>query len=105
MKKQQKTKARIVIIMMLASAVMLLMPVVAMADWFIDNGDGTVLDIRTNLIWLKNANCYGVKWHKYLITILHRTWSLDREPTHTQICRLGQGTRSTWAERLLNAHA
>ncbi len=26
---------------------------------FIDNDDGTVTDFRTNLIWLKNANCYG----------------------------------------------
>jgi len=26
---------------------------------FIDNGDGTVSDTLTNLIWLKNANCFG----------------------------------------------
>jgi len=26
---------------------------------FVDNGDGTVTDSRTGLIWLKNANCYG----------------------------------------------
>jgi hypothetical protein len=26
---------------------------------FIDNGDGTVKDTLTDLIWLKNANCYG----------------------------------------------
>jgi hypothetical protein len=26
---------------------------------YIDNGDGTVIDTRTNLIWLKNANCFG----------------------------------------------
>ncbi|MCK5524995.1 MAG: DUF1566 domain-containing protein [Thiomargarita sp.] len=26
---------------------------------YIDNGDGTVRDSRTGLIWLKNANCFG----------------------------------------------
>lgn len=26
---------------------------------FIDNGDGTVLDNLTGLLWLKNANCFG----------------------------------------------
>ncbi|RKZ54045.1 MAG: hypothetical protein DRR16_06150 [Candidatus Parabeggiatoa sp. nov. 3] len=26
---------------------------------YIDNGDGTVTDNRTGLIWLKNANCFG----------------------------------------------
>jgi hypothetical protein len=26
---------------------------------YIDNGDGTVTDTRTELIWLKNANCFG----------------------------------------------
>jgi hypothetical protein len=28
---------------------------------FTDNGDGTVTDHLTKLIWLKNANCFGVK--------------------------------------------
>ena len=28
---------------------------------FIDNGDGTVTDARTGLVWLKNANPCGVK--------------------------------------------
>jgi hypothetical protein len=28
---------------------------------YIDNGDGTVTDNRTGLIWLKNANCFGKK--------------------------------------------
>ncbi len=26
---------------------------------FTDNGDGTVTDNQTGLIWLKNANCFG----------------------------------------------
>lgn len=28
---------------------------------FTDNGDGTVTDYLTGLIWLKNANCFGLK--------------------------------------------
>jgi hypothetical protein len=32
---------------------------------YIDNGDGTITDNRTGLIWLKNANCFGRKnWKK-----------------------------------------
>jgi hypothetical protein len=31
----------------------------ASVDRFLDNGDGTVKDCRTDLIWLQNANCYG----------------------------------------------
>jgi hypothetical protein len=34
---------------------------------FTDNGDGTVRDHLTGLIWLKNANCFGAKiWHDAL---------------------------------------
>ena len=28
---------------------------------FVDNGNGTVVDMLTGLIWLKNANCFGVR--------------------------------------------
>ena len=41
-------------------------------DWpsprFIDNSDGTVTDNMTGLIWLKNANCFGVgkTWNEAL---------------------------------------
>jgi hypothetical protein len=28
---------------------------------FIDEGDGTILDRLTGLIWLKDANCFGVR--------------------------------------------
>lgn len=34
------------------------------ADRFKDNGDGTVTDNCTQLIWLKNANCFG--WQEWL---------------------------------------
>lgn len=34
---------------------------------FVDNGNGTVTDNLTGLIWLKNANCFGVKiWNQAL---------------------------------------
>ena len=26
---------------------------------FVDNGDGTVMDMLTGLVWLRNANCFG----------------------------------------------
>ena len=32
---------------------------VSVSPRFTDNGDGTVTDDLTGLIWLKNANCYG----------------------------------------------
>ena len=35
---------------------------------FSDNGDGTVSDNQTGLIWLKNANCYGTKTWATAIT-------------------------------------
>lgn len=33
------------------------------APRFVDNGNGTVTDMLTGLVWLKNANCFG-----------HRSW-------------------------------
>ncbi len=39
-------------------------------DRFLDNGDGTVKDCRTDLIWLKNANCYGgLLWATAMSTV------------------------------------
>ena len=36
-------------------------------DRFTDNGDGTVQDNLTGLIWLKNADCFGSRtWHEAL---------------------------------------
>jgi len=36
---------------------------------FTDNGDGTVTDNLTGLVWLKNANCYGsLVWDTALVT-------------------------------------
>jgi len=34
---------------------------------FTDNGDGTVIDNQTGLIWLKDANCFGQRtWNEAL---------------------------------------
>ena len=34
---------------------------------FTDNGDGTITDNLTGLIWLKNANCFGIRsWNNAL---------------------------------------
>ena len=36
-------------------------------DRFMDNGDGTVTDNLTGLIWLKDANCFGTRaWYNAL---------------------------------------
>jgi hypothetical protein len=35
---------------------------------FKDNGNGTVTDNNTGLIWLKNANCFGIRtWNQALL--------------------------------------
>ena len=40
------------------------------APRFMDNGDGTVTDTVTGLIWLKNANCFGyTNWSSALSTV------------------------------------
>ena len=47
---------------------------------FTDNGDGTVTDNLTGLIWLKNANCDGRKsWANALVfaNSLHDGWTGD----------------------------
>lgn len=37
---------------------------------FTDNGDGTVTDKTTGLIWLKNANCFGLlTWYEAMKTV------------------------------------
>ncbi len=37
----------------------------------IDNGDGTVIDNLTGLVWLKNANCFGLQtWSQSLLLAL-----------------------------------
>jgi hypothetical protein len=52
---------------------------------FTDNGNGTVTDNRTDLIWLKNANCFGANnWDD----------AMDKAATlHTGECGLADGSR------------
>ena len=60
---------------------------------FTDNGDGTVTDNLTNLVWLKNANCFGP-----------RTWNnalSDSNGTQSGLCGLTDGS-STGDWRLPN---
>jgi len=53
---------------------------------YTDNGDGTVTDNRSGLIWLKNANCFGRKYWK---TAMQRAANL----AHGQ-CGLRDGSRA-----------
>jgi hypothetical protein len=51
---------------------------------FLDNGDGTVTDMMTGLIWLKNANCFG-----------DRTWAIALADANTladSACGLTDGS-------------
>jgi len=42
-------------------------PVPASSSRYSDNGDGTVTDNRTGLIWMKNASCYGgLRWKEVM---------------------------------------
>jgi hypothetical protein len=34
--------------------------VIPPSDRFVDKGNGTVMDTQTGLVWLKNANCFGL---------------------------------------------
>jgi hypothetical protein len=43
----------------------------ASVDRFVDNNDGTVTDCRTDLVWLKNANCFGLRIWSDAITAIN----------------------------------
>lgn len=63
------------------------------ATRFTDNGDGTVLDTLTGLIWLKNADCYGaIGW----VQGLKNTATLENG-----VCGLSDGS-ANWDWRLPN---
>jgi hypothetical protein len=44
---------------------------------FTDNEDGTITDNLTGLIWLKNANCYGMREWSTAITDCHNLGAPD----------------------------
>jgi hypothetical protein len=52
---------------------------------FTDNGNGTVTDNLTGLIWLKNANCYGLATHSQALTFCNTLFDL--------YCGLSDGSR------------
>ncbi|MBF0171933.1 MAG: DUF1566 domain-containing protein [Magnetococcales bacterium] len=57
---------------------------------FSDMGDGTVLDALTNLIWMKNANCWGsMDWSESLIKVADLN-------SGTAICPGYYGGKNDW---------
>ena len=70
MRKQKKSMLVLAIIMAFVATAMLLPGLIGAGKSepnkppnprFTDNNNGTVTDNRTGLIWLKNANCFGIK--------------------------------------------
>ena len=63
MRKQQKRMMLLAMITAFIATGVFLSGLVSAGDWpnprFTDNGDGTVTDNLTGLIWLRNANCFG----------------------------------------------
>lgn len=47
---------------------MFITPIHAADPRFIDKADGTIYDAATNLIWLKNANCFSEQTWSVAIT-------------------------------------
>jgi len=90
----------------------------AVVDRFLDNNDGTVTDCRTDLIWLKNANCTETiaeigKSSGTLTWYNAETWSSGladgscgltdgseagewRQPTKEELQRIGTDPPTTW---------
>lgn len=75
---------------------------------FIDQGDGTVVDSQTGLIWLKNANCFGGTTQPDALTQAASLNSGDcglsdgslpgewRLPTKDELQKFGSTPSSTW---------
>ena len=75
---------------------------------FIDNGDGTVADARTGLVWLKNANPYGLMtWYEsvtYCSSLASGTAGLTdgstagqwRLPSKEELEGIGTDPPATW---------
>jgi hypothetical protein len=76
---------------------------------FVDNGDGTVIDMRTGLIWLKNANPCGQKdWYDamaYCSSLAVGTAGLTdaseagqwRLPSKEELQGIGTDPPATWS--------
>jgi len=75
---------------------------------FIDNGDGTVTDARTGLVWLKDVNCYGgqtwVVATSYAAVLNSGECGLSdgsiagawRLPTKEELQKIGTDPPTTW---------
>jgi len=67
---------------------------------FVDNGDGTVSDTKTGLMWLKDANPCGEKdwvsaksYCEHLIYVAYSDWRL---PTELELRVIGSNSSGTW---------
>ncbi len=77
-------------------------------DRFLDNGDGTVTDCRTNLVWLQNANCFGNQDWNSAISFAARLSDKEcglsddsmegdwRVPTKEELQGIGTDPPETW---------
>ena len=67
---------------------------------FVDNGNGTVSDRRTGLMWLKDANPCGKKtWEdamRYCENLSYAGYSNWRLPTKAELQGLGTDPPKTW---------
>ena len=82
--------------------------VVVAGDRFVDNGDGTVTDQRTGLLWLKNASCYGAQdWYNAMSSAAGLNYgecgltdgseeSDWRLPTKDELQGIGTDPPTTW---------
>lgn len=93
MRKQKKSMVVLAVIMAFVATALLLPGLIGAGKAepnkppnprFTDNGNGTVTDNRTGLIWLKNANCFGTKnWDD----------AMDKAPAlHSGECGLTDGS-------------
>jgi hypothetical protein len=76
-------------------------------DRFLDHGDGTVTDCRTDLLWLKDANCFGAHdWDTATLNIPDGViYACDvsigagdwRLPTKEELQGIGTDPPTTWS--------
>lgn len=78
----------------------LCVPVVNSGQQFVDNGNGTVTDRRTGLVWLKDANSCGEKdWEgakRYCENLSYAGYSDWRLPTKAELQGIGTDPPTTW---------
>jgi hypothetical protein len=77
-------------------------------DRFLDNGDGTVTDCTTDLLWLKDANCFGaLDWDTATVYIPEGVYYVCgvyggagdwRLPTKEELQGIGTDPPTTWVD-------